>query len=195
MPNYKTQVPPYSIFPGDVAFAFNSEAPSAGQASQPFALPSYAGFLENGRTLHWQTIYGTAPSATSVVLQTAMIDSDSQLATIDTFTNTSGEARTVTGVRANFARAKVSFDHRRSGYNRSSARLADSDRSTAGREAAFATKLRATVCGVPGRDIPAGAFFHGSGATGCAANCSAGPEAPHHRQIQLQLRSEPRLRL
>ena len=41
MPNYNTQVPPYSIFPGDVALAFNSEAPSAGQASQQFALPSY----------------------------------------------------------------------------------------------------------------------------------------------------------
>ena len=27
MPNYNAQVPPYSIFPGDVAFAFNTEAP------------------------------------------------------------------------------------------------------------------------------------------------------------------------
>jgi hypothetical protein len=44
MPNYNAQVPPYSIFPGDVALAFNSEAPAAGQASQQFALPSYAGF-------------------------------------------------------------------------------------------------------------------------------------------------------
>jgi hypothetical protein len=25
MPNYNTQAPPYSIFPGDVALAFNSE--------------------------------------------------------------------------------------------------------------------------------------------------------------------------
>jgi len=50
MPNYNTQNPPYSIFPGDVALAFNSEAPPAGQASQQFALPSYAGFPENGRT-------------------------------------------------------------------------------------------------------------------------------------------------
>lgn len=40
MPNYNTQVPPYSIFPGDVALAFNNEAPAAGQASQQFALPS-----------------------------------------------------------------------------------------------------------------------------------------------------------
>jgi hypothetical protein len=44
MPNYNAQVPPYSIFSGDVALAFNSEAPAAGQASQQFALPSYAEF-------------------------------------------------------------------------------------------------------------------------------------------------------
>src|ERR1700684_4223437 len=102
MPNYNAQNPPYSIFPGDVALAFNSEAPSAGQASQQFALPSYAGFPENGRTIRWQTSYGTAPSAISVVLQTAMIDADAQYTTIDTSTNTAGEARTVTGVRGNF---------------------------------------------------------------------------------------------
>jgi hypothetical protein len=108
MPNYNTQVPPYSIFPGDVALAFNSEAPAAGQASQQFALPNYAGFPENGRTIRWQTIYGTAPSAVSIVLQTAMSDSDAQYSTIDTTTSTAGESRTFAGVRANFVRAKVS---------------------------------------------------------------------------------------
>ncbi|HXZ11357.1 MAG TPA: hypothetical protein VEG64_03105 [Candidatus Sulfotelmatobacter sp.] len=108
MPNYNAQVPPYSIFPGDVALAFNNESPAAGQASQQFALPSYAGFPENGRTVRWQTIYGTAPSAVSVVLQTAMTDADAQYSTIDTSTQTAGEARTVTGVRGNFLRAKVS---------------------------------------------------------------------------------------
>ena len=108
MPNYNTQVPPYTIFPGDVALALNAEAPGAGQASQQFALPSYAGFPENGRTIRWQTIYGSAPSAVSVVLQTALTDSDAQYTTIDTSTATAGEARSVTGVRANFVRAKVS---------------------------------------------------------------------------------------
>ena len=108
MPNYNAQVPPYSIFPGDVALAFNSEAPSAGQASQQFALPNYAGHPENGRTIRWQTIFGSVPSAVSIVLQTAMTDSETQYATIDTSSATAGEARTVTGVRANFVRAKVS---------------------------------------------------------------------------------------
>jgi len=107
MPNYNMQVPPYSIFPGDVALAFNNEAPSAGQASQQFALASYAGFPENGRTIRWQTLFGGSPSAVNIVLQTAMSDSDAQYATLDTSTATSGEARTVTGVRANFIRAKV----------------------------------------------------------------------------------------
>jgi len=108
MPNYNAQVPPYSIFPGDVAFAFNSEAPAGGQASQQFALPSYAGFPENGRTIRWQTAFGSAPSAVSVVLQSALTDSDAQYSTIDTSSATAGEARTVTGVRGNFLRAKVS---------------------------------------------------------------------------------------
>ena len=108
MPNYNTQVPPYSIFPGDVALAFNSEGPAAGQASQQYALPSYAGMPNNGRTVTWQTIYGSAPSAISVALQTAMNDVDAQYATVDTSTATAGETRVVTNVRANFIRAKIS---------------------------------------------------------------------------------------
>ena len=108
MPNYNAQNPPNSIYPGDVVFAFNAEAPAAGQASQQFALPNYSGFPENGRTIRWQTIFGTAPTSVSVVLQTAMIDSDAQYATVDTSTATSGEARTIAGVRGNFIRAKVS---------------------------------------------------------------------------------------
>jgi len=108
VPNYNAQNPPNAVYPGDVAFAFNAEAPSAGQASQQFALPSYSGFPENGRTIRWQTIFGTAPTSVSVALQTAMIDSDAQYATVDTSTVTAGEARTVAGVRGNFVRAKVS---------------------------------------------------------------------------------------
>lgn len=108
MPDYNAQNPPNSIYPGDVALAFSSEAPAAGQASQQFALPNYFGFPENGRTIRWQTIYGTAPSSVSVFLQTAMTDSDPQYATVDASTATAGEARTVSGVRGNFIRAKVS---------------------------------------------------------------------------------------
>jgi len=108
LPAYNAQNPPNSIYPGDVALAFNSEAPSAGEASQQFALPNYSGFPENGRTIRWQTIFGTAPTSVSVALQSAMNDVDAQYATIDTSTATSGEARSVSGVRGNFVRAKVS---------------------------------------------------------------------------------------
>jgi hypothetical protein len=44
----------------------------------------------------------------SFALQTAMVDPDAQYSTIDTSTATAGEARTITGVRGNFMRAKVS---------------------------------------------------------------------------------------
>ena len=108
MPAYNAQNPPNSIYPGDVALAYNSEAPAAGSASQQFALPNYSGFPENGRTVRWQTIFGTAPTSISVALQTAMNDADAQYTTIDTSTATAGEARTVSGVRGNFIRAKVS---------------------------------------------------------------------------------------
>ncbi len=107
MPDYNSQNPPNSIYPGDVALAFNAEAPAAGQSSQQFALPNYSGFPENGRTIRWQTIYGTAPASVSIALQTAMSDANAQYATIDTSTATAGEARTVTGVRGNFIRAIV----------------------------------------------------------------------------------------
>jgi hypothetical protein len=78
MPNYNTQVPPYSIFPGDVVLAFNAEAPAAGQASQQFALPSYAEFPENGRAIRWQISFATAPTSMNIQLQTAINDVDAQ---------------------------------------------------------------------------------------------------------------------
>lgn len=107
MPNYNAQVPPYSVNPGDVALAFNNESPTAGQVSQQFALPSYSGTPENGRTIRWQTIYGSSPSAVSMALQSAMVDADAQYTTIDNSTAIGGEARTVTDVRGKFLRAKV----------------------------------------------------------------------------------------
>ena len=112
MPNYNTQVPPYSIFPGDVALAFNAEAPAAGQASQQFALPSYAGFPENGRTIRWQISFATAPTSVNIQLQTAINDVDAQYAVPTgaakmSSTLTAGDNLVSTGIRANFVRAKV----------------------------------------------------------------------------------------
>jgi len=112
MPNYNTQVPPYSIFPGDVALAFNNEAPAAGRASQQFALPGYAGFPENRRTIRWQISFATAPTSVNIQLQTAINDVDAQYAVPTDAANmsstlTTGDNLVATGVRPNFVRAKV----------------------------------------------------------------------------------------
>jgi hypothetical protein len=107
MPSYQNAVPPSSLSPGDVGFSFNNETlPGSAQAGSQFALPSYAGQPHTGTALRWQTIFGTAPTAVSLILQGAMADVDAEYQTIDTTSNTAGEARTVTGVQAKFLRIK-----------------------------------------------------------------------------------------
>ena len=96
----KTRSPPSSLSPGDVGFSFNNEAfPGSAQAGSQFAIPSYAGQPDTGTAVRWQTIFGTAPTAVSLILQGAMADVDTEYQTIDTTSNTAGEARTVTGVQ------------------------------------------------------------------------------------------------
>ena len=108
MPAYNNSVPPLSLFPGDIGFSFNAEAfPANGTAGAQFAIPEPAGMPDQGHTVRWQTIYGTAPSAVSVSLQGAAADVASEYFTIDTSTSTAGEARTVAGVRARFLRILV----------------------------------------------------------------------------------------
>ena len=107
MPSYQNLTPPSSLFPGDVGFSFNNEAfPGGALAGSQFAIPSYAGQPDSGTAVRWQTIFGTVPTAVSLVLQGAMADVDAEYQTIDTTTNTAGEARTVTGVQAKFLRIK-----------------------------------------------------------------------------------------
>lgn len=107
MPSYQNLTPPSSLMPGDVGFSFNNEAfPGSAQAGSQFALPSYAGQPDTGTAVRWQTIFGTAPTAVSLVLQGAMADVDAEYQTIDTTTLVTGEARTVTGVQAKFLRIK-----------------------------------------------------------------------------------------
>src|SRR5579859_3955793 len=107
MPSYQNVTPPLSLFPGDVGFSFNNEAfPGSAQAGSQFAIPSFAGLPDGGTAVRWQTIFGTAPTAVSLALQGAMADIDSEYQTIDTTTNTAGEARTVTGVQSKFLRIK-----------------------------------------------------------------------------------------
>ncbi|HEX4541630.1 MAG TPA: hypothetical protein VH114_00575 [Candidatus Acidoferrum sp.] len=107
MPSYQNVTPPISLMPDDVGFGFNNEAfPGSAAAGSQFAIPSYAGQPDTGTAVRWQTIFGTAPTAVSLVLQGAMADVDAVYQTIDTTVATTGEARTVTGVQAKFLRIK-----------------------------------------------------------------------------------------
>ncbi|MGB6431059.1 MAG: hypothetical protein WBF06_10770, partial [Candidatus Acidiferrales bacterium] len=109
MPAYNNALPPYSLFPGDVGYSFNGETlPTSASAGAQFALTNPSGFASDDRTVRWQTIFATAPSAVNIQLQGAMADVATEYATLDTSTNTAGEARTVTGVRAKFLRINVS---------------------------------------------------------------------------------------
>ena len=107
MPTYQNVVPPIALSPGDVGFSFNNEAfPGSATAGSQFALLFPTGRGESGRTVRWQTLFGTNPTAVSITLQSAMSDVDAEYQTIDTATLVTGEARTVTGVNAKFLRIR-----------------------------------------------------------------------------------------
>ena len=116
MPTYSSTYPPLSLFPGDVGFSFSNESPAGGTAGAQFALPEPAGLPDQTRTVRWQTLFSSAPSAVSLSLQAAMADVDAEYATLDTSTATAGEARTVTGVRARFLRIKCNSATGGSGF-------------------------------------------------------------------------------
>ena len=107
MPAYSNTTPPSALYPGDVGSSFSNEAfPAGAQAGTQFAVPEPSGFPNQGHTVVWQTVFGTAPSAISVSLQGAMADVDAEYQTLDTSTNASGEQRNVANVRARFLRLK-----------------------------------------------------------------------------------------
>jgi hypothetical protein len=107
MPTYQNVTPPISLSPGDVGFSFNNEAfPGAATSGTQFALPSYAGQPDVGTAVRWQTIFGTNPTAVSIVLRGAMADVDAEYQQIDASSAVTGEARTVNGVQARFLRIR-----------------------------------------------------------------------------------------
>jgi hypothetical protein len=107
MPSYQNLYPPISLAPGDVGYSFNNETfPGSAQAGSQFALSSFAGQPDAGTAVRWQTLFGSAPSAVSIVLQGAMADVDAEYQTLDTTVATGGEARTVSAVQAKFLRIK-----------------------------------------------------------------------------------------
>jgi len=107
MPTYQNVTPPSSLFSGDVGFSFNNEAfPGSATSGTQFALPSFTGTNDPGTAVRWQTIFGTAPTAVSIILQGAMADVDAEYQQIDASSATTGEARTVTGLQAKFLRIR-----------------------------------------------------------------------------------------
>src|SRR6266404_3883082 len=103
MPVYQNTTPPLSLSSGDVGFSFNNEAfPGGATSGTQFALPSFTGVTDGGTAVRWQTIFGTNPTAVSIVLQGAMADVDAEYQQIDSSTAVTGEARTVSGVQAKF---------------------------------------------------------------------------------------------
>ena len=107
MPAYSNATPPLSLFPGDVGFSFNAESfPADGTAGAQFAIPEPAGLADQTHAVRWQTIFGTAPTAVSMILQGAMADVDAEYQQLDAASLTTGEARTVAGVQAKFLRIR-----------------------------------------------------------------------------------------
>ncbi len=107
MPVYQNTTPPFSLSSGDVGFSFNNEAfPGGATSGTQFALPSFTGTTDAGTAVRWQTIFGTNPSAVSIILQGAMADIDAEYQQLDISNLATGEARTVTGVQAKFLRIR-----------------------------------------------------------------------------------------
>ena len=107
MPVYQNTTPPLSLSSGDVGFSFNNETfPGGATSGTQFALPSFTGIADSGTAVRWQTIFGTAPTAVSIILQGAMADVDAEYQQIDIANLTTGEARTVAGVQAKFLRIR-----------------------------------------------------------------------------------------
>ena len=107
MPAYQNTLPPISLFSGDVGFSFNNETfPGSATSGSQFALPSYTGLPDGGTAVRWQTVFGTAPTAVSIILQGAINDVDAEYQQLDATTQTAGEARTVANVQAKFLRIR-----------------------------------------------------------------------------------------
>ncbi len=107
MPAYQNVTPPLSLFSGDVGFSFNNETfPGSATSGTQFALPSFTGTTDAGTAVRWQTIFGTNPTAVSIILQGAMADVDAEYQQLDISAATTGEARTVTAVQAKFLRIR-----------------------------------------------------------------------------------------
>lgn len=108
MPNYNAQNPPNSIIPGDSIFLFDVESPTPPQASQQVALAGpYDGAAGTPQDIRVDITYASAPSAVSVLVQSAIDDADANYVTEYTSTNVNGESVKLTALKARFLRVKL----------------------------------------------------------------------------------------
>lgn len=113
MPNYNSQNPPYAIYPGDTGYAFNSENPTAPQASQQFAVGNVYENYPASLSIELSFPGGT-PSSFQFNIEEATTDADADYVQIagpaqltQTNLNSSNVARLdITNVKGRFVRVK-----------------------------------------------------------------------------------------
>src|SRR5262249_55521296 len=69
-----------------------------------FSVPQPVNYPVSGRTVTWSTVISGGPSPATVNLEGSLVDIDSQYATLDTSTSTTGETRYLTDVDLPFLR-------------------------------------------------------------------------------------------
>jgi hypothetical protein len=76
---YQNTTQPIALSSGDVGFSFNNETfPGSATSGTQLALPSYVGLADGATSVRWQTVFGTAPTAVSIILQAAINDLDAE---------------------------------------------------------------------------------------------------------------------
>lgn len=106
MPNYQSQFPPFAIYPGDRAYAFNAETPGAGQTSQEYALGAAYG-LSDPLALGVDISYASAPTSVQVDIQTSIDDVDSHYQSVYSSTKIGGDHVNIVNLKGGFIRAKL----------------------------------------------------------------------------------------
>ena len=113
MPNYNSQNPPYAVYPGDTGYAFNSENPTAPQASQQFAVGNVYENYPASLSVELSFPGGT-PSSFQFNIEEATTDADADYVQIagpaqltQANLNSSNVARLdITNVKGRFVRVK-----------------------------------------------------------------------------------------
>jgi len=112
VPAYKTVVPIDALYPGQIGYSFGKQDPTQGQMAPitgetlsatvkgaQFAMTAIPQSAKGPGLVTWVVEYPSAPMSATAELQGALIDADSEYATIDS-TTTLGDTRVVNGIGA-----------------------------------------------------------------------------------------------